>query len=79
MQTKPDLNQIYSLADILTEKQWVKTQFGEDNLRQRIANIVKTATIKQYKYILFSIFKGRTDITRKLLLELGLKPVPANF
>ena len=79
METKLSLGQIYSLADILTETQWVKTQFGEDNLRQRIADVIKTSTIKQYKYILFSVYKSRADITRKLLLELGLKPLPANF
>jgi len=70
----PSLNQKSTLSDAMSKKEWMITQFGEENLRNRIRTALENASIKQYGYLMHCMFNGKASTARKIFINLGLKP-----
>lgn len=75
MQFGPSLNQITVHAKIWSEKEWVKTQFGEEDLYNRISKALENVkSEKQFKFLVYKMYNDKQE-GKKLLIQFGLKPI----
>ncbi len=67
---KPAITQISTLANRLSEEDWIKVQFNTEE----IFDAIKDITRNQYSYIYALLFNKRALKLREVLISIGLKP-----
>lgn len=66
-------SQIDMLSKILSEKEYIKSQFGDKEIKRRIYKALNNASLSEYKYLYAVYFKRQAHRVVGKLIQLGLK------